>query len=386
MECNFFMEKSDIIMEELSWMIAIEHGGYFMNKDYMTSFLISPDSTVVEAMQKIDSNARGILFITDKQQKLLGVATDGDIRRWIIKTGNLQEQISCLMNSDPKSVYRREAASAQDVMKRYSITALPVLNAKGVVIDILFEQEHKVEVKKGNHSLKKVSVVIMAGGKGTRLYPYTKILPKPLIPIGDIPIMERIINKFRDFGVTDFYATVNYRKNMIKSYFTDAAKDYEIKYVDENQPLGTAGSLRLIENDFEQPFIVTNCDILIHADYEDVYQYHKESGNELTIVTALKNIIVPYGVIRSSENGAVQSMEEKPKLSYFVNTGMYILNPNLKNEIPQDTFYHMTDLTVKLLKENRKVGMYPISEDSFLDMGEFEEMHRMEKKLDLKSE
>ena len=163
-------------------------------------------------------------------------------------------------------------------------------------------------------------------------------------------------------------------------------KDYEIKYVEENQPLGTAGSLRLIEEDFEQPFIVTNCDILIHADYEDIYRYHRESGNELTIVSALKNIVVPYGVIHSSENGAVQSMEEKPKLSYFVNTGMYILNPELKKEIPEDTFYHMTDLTDKLLKENRKVGMYPISEDSFLDMGEFEEMHRMEKKLDLKSE
>ena len=169
-----------------------------MNRDYVASFLISPDSTVVEAMQKIDSNARGILFIIDKQWKLLGVATDGDIRRWLIKTGNLQEEISHLMNRNPKSVYRREVASAQDVMKRYSITALPVLNAKGIVIDILFDQEEKVEVKEGNHFLEKVPVVIMAGGKGTRLYPYTKILPKPLIPIGDIPIMERIIDKFRD--------------------------------------------------------------------------------------------------------------------------------------------------------------------------------------------
>ncbi len=345
-----------------------------------------PEQTIVEAMQKIDANAKGILFITNTDRKLIGAITDGDIRRWLIKTGNLQEQISRLMNRNPKSVYRREVASAQDVMRRYSITALPVLNSKGIVIDILFEQEQKTEVREGSLSLDKVPVVIMAGGKGTRLYPYTKILPKPLIPIGDIPIMERIIDKFRDVGVTDFYATVNYRKNMIKSYFTDTAKDYEIQYVEENQPLGTAGSLRLIEEDFEQPFIVTNCDILIHADYEDVYRYHRESGNELTIVSALKNIVVPYGVIHSSENGAVQSMEEKPKLSYFVNTGMYILNPELKKEIPENTFYHMTDLTDKLLKENRKVGMYPISEDSFLDMGEFEEMHRMEKKLDLKSE
>ena len=342
----------------------------------LMTFLISPEQTIVEAMQKIDANAKGILFITNTDRKLIGAITDGDIRRWLIKTGNLQEQISRLMNRNPKSVYRREVASAQDVMRRYSITALPVLNSKGIVIDILFEQEQKTEVREGSLSLDKVPVVIMAGGKGTRLYPYTKILPKPLIPIGDIPIMERIIDKFRDVGVTDFYATVNYRKNMIKTE----------RFIAKNSYFIYEGKNMLIEEDFEQPFIVTNCDILIHADYEDVYRYHRESGNELTIVSALKNIVVPYGVIHSSENGAVQSMEEKPKLSYFVNTGMYILNPELKKEIPEDTFYHMTDITDKLLKENRKVGMYPISEDSFLDMGEFEEMHRMEKKLDLKSE
>ena len=150
--------------------------------------------------------------------------------------------------------------------------------------------------------------------------------------------------------------------------------------------MGTAGSLGLIEKEFTTPLIVTNCDILIHADYIDIFQYHKDSGNELTIVTALKNIIVPYGVIHSRENGVICSMEEKPKLSYFVNTGMYILNPQLLWEVPKDTFFHMTDLAGQLIKEKRKVGMYPISEDSFLDMGEFEEMRRMEQKLNLKTE
>ena len=211
-----------------------------MDVEQLMTFLISPERTIVEAMEKIDENGRRILFITNTDRKLIGAITDGDIRRWLIKTGNLQEQISRLMNRNPKSVYRREVASAQDVMRRYSITALPVLNSKGIVIDILFEQEQKTEVREGSLSLDKVPVVIMAGGKGTRLYPYTKILPKPLIPIGDIPIMERIIDKFRDVGVTDFYATVNYRKNMIKSYFTDTAKDYEIQRVDSSSWDGSA--------------------------------------------------------------------------------------------------------------------------------------------------
>ncbi len=357
-----------------------------MRTEQLVPFLISPDGTVVDALQKIDTNARGILFVVEKDRKLTGVVTDGDIRRWLIKTGELQGKVSSFMNCNPKVIYRKELADAQNFMVRQSITALPVVTSKGVVLDILFREAGKKSVAERKRDLEHVPVVIMAGGKGTRLYPYTKILPKPLIPIGDIPIMERIIDHFQDYGISDFTVTVNYRKSMIKSYFADIAKDYRLTYVEEDKPLGTAGSLQLIDRKFTQPFVVTNCDILVHADYADIYRYHKESGNELTIVTALKNIIVPYGVIHSSENGAVESMEEKPKLSYFVNTGMYILNPDLLNEIPENTFYHMTDLADHLLSENRKVGMYPVSEDSFLDMGEFEEMHRMEKKLNLKSE
>lgn len=356
-----------------------------MKSEHLNVYLIYPYCTVVEAMQKIDANAKGILFVVEEEYKLIGVVTDGDIRRWLIKTGNLQEEVSKIMNLSPRVLYRKDAKTAQEYMAKYHITALPIITAKGRVTDIIFKQQEITETVEVAPALEQVSVVVMAGGKGTRLYPYTKILPKPLIPIGDIPIMERIIDKFRDVGVKDFYATVNYRKSMIKSYFNDQITDYNICYVEEEKPLGTAGSLKLLPKKFDRPFIVTNCDILIHADYNDIYKYHVESGNELTIVSALKNIVVPYGVIHSSENGTIESMEEKPKLSYFVNTGMYILNPELVDDIPQDEFFHMTHLADKLMKEGRRVGMYPISEDSFLDMGEFEEMHRMEEKLNLKS-
>lgn len=357
-----------------------------MKTEQLAPFLISGESTVVEALQKLDQNTRGILFVTNREHKLLGTVTDGDIRRWLIKTGELQGQVRQIMNPSPKVIYRKEKSMANEFMKKYAITALPVINAKGVISDIIFRLDAEKENQAHPAQMADIPVVIMAGGKGTRLYPYTKILPKPLIPIGDIPIMERILDRFRDFGVRKFYATVNYRKNMIKSYFSEGTADYDICYVDEDKPLGTAGSLGLIGERFDRPFIVTNCDILIHADYADIYKYHMEAENELTIVTALKNIVVPYGVVHSSENGMITAMEEKPKLSYFVNTGMYILNPKLLEEIPRDTFYHMTDLADQLLREGRRVGMYPISEDSFLDMGEFEEMHRMEEKLNLKSE
>lgn len=356
-----------------------------MKLERLSAYLIYPDSTIVEAMQKIDVNAKGILFVVKQDNKLTGVVTDGDIRRWLIKTGDLQGRVSQIMNTSPRVLYRKDIKTAQEYMMKYQITALPIITTKGYINDVVFLQQDMTDSVEEISGLENVPVVIMAGGKGTRLYPYTKILPKPLIPIGDIPIMERIIDKFRDVGVKDFYATVNYRKSMIKSYFNDQVADYNICYVEEDKPLGTAGSLKLLPEKFNKPFIVTNCDILIHADYNDIYKYHVESGNELTIVSALKNIVVPYGVIHSSENGTVESMEEKPKLSYFVNTGMYILNPNLVDDIPQDEFFHMTHLADKLMNEGRRVGMYPISEDSFLDMGEFEEMHRMEEKLNLKS-
>ena len=244
-----------------------------MKTEQLILFLIYPHSTVVEAMQKIDANAKGILFVTDNKRKLLGVITDGDIRRWLIKTGELQGTVEHIMNKNPKVIYRKDVAMAKDFMVKQAITALPVVNAKGIVSDIVFRETIVESANELAASLSEVPVIIMAGGKGTRLYPYTKVLPKPLIPIGDIPIMERIINKFRDYGAEKFFATVNYKKGMIKSYFAENQMDFTIDYVEEDKPLGTAGSLSLIKEQFEKPFIVTNCDILINADYDDIYKY-----------------------------------------------------------------------------------------------------------------
>lgn len=356
-----------------------------MKNAEIKNFLTLQTATVVEAMQKIDLNAKGILFVIDTKENLIGVLTDGDIRRWLIKTGSLQGTVEKIMNKNPKKVYCNEIKTARQIMRDNLLTALPVVTNKNIISDIVFREDNILKKKEVNKTriLESVSVIIMAGGKGTRLYPYTKILPKPLIPIDDIPIIERIIEAFREFGVKKFYATINYRKNMIKSYFSEMSINYQLNYIEEDKPLGTGGSLCLIKDKIEKPFIVTNCDILIHANYEDIYNYHIETKNELTLVVALKNILVPYGVIHSSENGLIRAIEEKPQLSYFVNTGMYILNAELIQEVPKDTFFHMTDLVNKLLKQDRKVGMYPVSEDSFLDMGELEELHRMEQKLKL---
>ncbi len=354
-----------------------------MCSEKLNLFIADESITLVEAMQKIDNNSNGILFITDKKGALCGSVSDGDIRRWILKGGNLNAEIKFMMNIEPKFIFYSDDVNPYQYMHKKGITALPVLNTERCIHDIIFykNRDNEKPLLKIREKLGNVSVIIMAGGKGTRLYPYTKILPKPLIPIDDVPISERIINYFNYYGVNDFYMTLNYKKNLIRSYFSDVEHSFKINYVEEDKPLGTAGSIRLICKKFENPLFVTNCDVIIRADYSDIYNYHIKSGNVITIVAAMRSDIIPYGVIHTNENGSVEHLDEKPRRNYFVNTGMYVINPEMIDLIPINTFFHMTDLTESAINKGFKVGMYPVSEDSFLDMGEFDEMKRMEKKL-----
>lgn len=354
-----------------------------MEAERLNSFIGDESLTIVDAMGKIDANAKGIIFIVDENNKLIGSVTDGDIRRWLMNSGELSASVIMAMNKKPKSLNISKMHEAVLVMKEKSITAIPILSGEGTIDDVvLLDDNHK----QAKGDLSGVPVVVMAGGKGTRLYPYTKILPKPLVPIGDTPIVERIINYYTDFGMKSFYMTVNYKKAMIRSYFDEVEKDYTIKYVEEDKPLGTGGSIKLITDKFDCPLFITNCDALILADYYDIYQYHIKSGNDITMVSALKNFQVPYGVMHTGDNGILESMEEKPKLSYFINTGMYIINPDTIQLIPDDIMFHMTHLVEKVMKQGGKVGTYPVSEDSFLDMGELDEMKRMEEKLHIVSQ
>lgn len=348
-------------------------------KNELSKMIADENITVVEAMQLIDKNAQGILYVV-KNDVLIGSLTDGDIRRFIIKRGVLDLPIKMAMNKNPTCVFETEIDDAMKIMASKKIYSIPVINSERKIIDIIFSDDIPKQ-RINSKALSDTSVIIMAGGKGTRLYPYTKILPKPLIPIGDVPILERIINRFNSYGADDFFLTVNYKKEIIKSYFSELAPGYSITYIEESKPLGTAGSIKLIEKKFESSIIITNCDILIEADYEKVLKYHKESGNAMTIVSSLKKITVPYGVLHFSENGQITYMEEKPHLSFFINTGMYVLEPEYIELIPDDTFYHMPSLAEQLISKGMKVAMYPISENSFLDMGEFEEMKKMEARV-----
>jgi dTDP-glucose pyrophosphorylase len=352
-----------------------------MDKETLSRYTGTKDMNIVEAMQKIDENGKGILYILNSKGQLSGSVSDGDIRRWIITTGNLQGSVRDIMKKDPKCLSEEAKDKAGKLMSIESVRSVPIINEHRKIVDIIFIEDIHRRRRKKNKSLNGIPVIIMAGGKGTRLYPYTKILPKPLIPIGEIPILERIINRFCSFGADEFYITVNYKKEMIKSYFKDLNSSYTIHYVEEGKPLGTAGGISLIRDKLQGPIIITNCDIMIEADYAAVLERHKSSGDAITIVSSLKNTVIPYGVLYTSEEGVVSSLDEKPSLSYLINTGMYVIDAEYLNMIPEDTIYNMTDLIDDFMKQGKKVGVFPISENSFLDMGQFEELRKMEERI-----
>lgn len=340
-------------------------------------FLIDEEATMLEAMELLDRVAKKVLFVV-KQGQFVAAITDGDIRRWILKKGNLDARVKEIANYNPKFINEKDKLAAKEIMRELSIEALPVLNEYKDIVSIVFRNEEEIRDSKNLYA----PVVIMAGGLGTRLYPYTKILPKPLIPIGELPIVEHIINRFNKYGADQFFLIVNHKKNMIKAYFNEIEKNYEVNYADEDQPLGTGGGLSLLKGKITSTFILTNCDILIEEDYEKIYDYHKKENNLVTMVCSLKNVRIPYGVIEISENGEIEEMREKPEFSFFTNTGMYIVEPKVIDELEENKSIGFPDIIERYKEAGEKIGVYPISEHSWLDMGQLDEMEKMRKRLE----
>lgn len=343
---------------------------------------IKPNHTIKQALRQMDAMGEKTLFVVDDHELLLGTITDGDIRRWILKGRNLAQGISKVMNAKPVCLNPNfEQKIAKQLMIKQMLECLPIIDGNKKVISAvwwvdLFEKESK-KLKK-----LKIPVVIMAGGEGARLAPFTKILPKPLMPIGDKPIIEIIIDRFMDYGCDDFYLSLNYKSNIIKAYFNDFKHQYKIAYIEEESPLGTAGSLHFLKDRIKRSFFLSNCDILIEADYTDIFKFHQQKKNKITLVSSMKNFTVPYGVCEVEIGGILKGIKEKPEFDFFVNTGMYVLDKTVLEDIPKNKFYNMTDLIGDYLKKGERVGVYPVSEKSWLDMGQLEVLQEMLKKFE----
>lgn len=340
--------------------------------------VISEDDSLKHALEQLDKVTVKVLLVTDNRQAFVASITDGDVRRAILAGASLETMVSQVANYHPLFLDRDDEDAAWKVMHERKISALPLLDKEKKIqkVYIVGENEQKRHIEKLN-----VPIVVMAGGLGTRLYPYTKILPKPLIPVSDIPISERIIQSFQEIGCEEFHMIVNYKGNMIKAYFNDMDHGYNIHFWDEETPLGTGGGLYLLKDCISDIFVLTNCDILILDDVRKIVKHHKKEMNQVTMVCSLKNFTIPYGIVNFSEGGEISSFEEKPQLSFFTNTGYYILDPDVFKYISQSEKIGMPDIIDRMRKDGLKVGIYPISENAWLDMGQFDSMESMERRL-----
>ena len=336
--------------------------------------IISPKATIHEALKQMDSICRKLLLVleNDRFKSLLSI---GDIQRAIIANVPLDVPIERILRTEVTVATTSD--SREEVVhhiKEYRNDFLPIIDENNNVRDVIFwEDVFQKSVVKVRDKFE-LPIVIMAGGQGTRLRPLTNVLPKPLIPIGEQTIMEDIMDRFVECGCHNFYISVNYKADLIKRYLTNLGKSqYQISFFQEDKPLGTAGSLHLLKDRINNTFFVTNCDIIIDEDYGEILRYHRENHNEITVVAAIKNLSIPYGTLETKEEGILSSIKEKPEISFKINTGMYILEPGLIDEIPQDEFYHITFLIEKLVNEKRRVGVYPINEGSWTDIGNWDE-------------
>ncbi|MDF2868542.1 MAG: Nucleotidyl transferase [Anaerocolumna sp.] len=343
----------------------------------LEDFIVSDEDSVLQVMQIIDRNTKGIAFVCENGN-LLAVVTDGDIRRFIIHNGDINSFVKEIANYQPKFVYQDELINYDNYMKEYSITAVPIISRERRLLSIRFLLDGQA-IKKRNVN---APVVIMAGGKGTRLYPYTQILPKPLIPVGDKTITELIMDRFEAFDCNHFDLIVNYKKNFIKSFFLDNEVIRDVAFIEEKEFYGTGGGLKLLEGKYTEPFFMTNCDILVEEDYYEIMNTHIRDNNIITIVAAAKNITIPYGTIQVSDEGRVEQLKEKPSFSFLTNTGFYVISPEFLKQIPENTFIHITDIIQSCIQKGEKVGIYPINERSWMDMGQLEELEKMRERLE----
>lgn len=341
--------------------------------------LVSINCSLLDALKQMDSIGRKLLIVIDGNDRYVSLLSVGDIQRAIIANNDLSISIHTIIGKGDK-ITAGVGDNIETIKKKMlALRAeyMPIISAEKQITDIILWEDVFFD-KKDTHSDLQIPIVIMAGGKGTRLKPLTNVLPKPLIPIGEKTIIEEIMDRFVNAGCDNFFISVNYKAEMIKHYFSTLnSAVYNIQYFEEEKPLGTVGSLYLLKNKIKSTFFVSNCDIIIDQDLEEIYKYHKENNNTITLVSVLKHYKIPYGIIDTGDQGLLIALSEKPELTFQINSGMYLIEPEMLDEIPENTFLHITELIERVQKSGRNIGVFPVSEGSWRDIGEWNEYKKV---------
>ena len=333
--------------------------------------LVAPTASIHEAIKAIDSCSMQIALVVDADDRLLGTVTDGDVRRAILSGTSMDAPVGDVMNkefrvarnTDPKDLLLRRMASQR-------VRQFPLLDDDDRVVGLAYIDDLMSPNEKRDSW-----VVIMAGGLGTRLRPLTEHAPKPLLPVGDKPLLETILESFLEHGFRQFYISVNYKAEMIKTHFGDGARwNAAIRYIEEDRRLGTAGALRLIANRPRAPMIVMNGDLLTRINFQQLLDYHRDHDARATMCVREYDLQVPFGVVRIEDNRIV-GIDEKPLHSFFVNAGIYVLDPHLIDLIPEDQAYDMTTLFERIVAAGHNTTVFPIRE-FWLDLGRISDFNQ----------
>ena len=322
------------------------------------SLIYSKDLTLEEVLKTLDINGNGVLPLVDKENHLVGIITDGDIRRGILN----KKSVLQMVNFSPKSISSTLSEDEiENELKNMRKRHLPIVDEDKKLVDILILDD--IELKRNKNS-----VVIMAGGLGSRLGELTKYQPKPMLRVGEKPLLENMIEILRDQGFYDFYISVNYKANIIKEYFGDGSNfGVQIKYLEEDERLGTAGALSLIEENLKHPFFVINGDIITTQNFNNIKRFHNKKSATATMCVKNHTITNPYGVIKTQDDKIVR-FEEKPEYNSLINAGIYLLNPEILEIIPNNRYYDMPELFESLMSTKKNIVAYELK-SYWIDIG-----------------
>lgn len=331
--------------------------------------------SVREALIKLDSLASdAILFVVDTDSKLLGSLTDGDLRRGFIKGLDFNNQLCDFVQTSPKYILANSySLDKLEVFKANHFKVVPIVNENHIIVDVLNFRLQSTIIP--------ADAVLMAGGEGKRLRPLTETTPKPLLKVGEKPIIEYNIDRLQKVGIKNVNLSINYLGDQLVDYFGDGAnRNLNIRYVRENKPLGTIGSILLVENFEHEDILVMNSDLLTNIDYADFFKTYKDSEADMAVAATSYQVDIPYGVLEVNESNIVKSLKEKPRYTYFSNAGIYIIKKDLLKMIPEDEFFDITDLINRIIEMNLKLITYPIN-GYWLDIGKHEDFKKAQEDI-----
>lgn len=332
--------------------------------------LVSPDAPLITAIKAINKGKIQIALVVDEKNHLLGTLTDGDIRRALLNDLDVGSPVSMAMNKNPMTARTSDdRRQIETMMRRHVIRQVPILNDQGMVVDVHVLGKHHMVSHRDN------PVVLMAGGLGSRLSPLTDYKPKPLLAVGGKPILETILESLVAQGFWQFFITVRYKSDMIQEHFGDGSKwNVDIRYINEDEPKGTAGSLALLPDSINQPTLVMNGDILCQLDTDLLFCHHTDGGYDMTVGVCRYQTTVPFGCVET-DNGQLTALQEKPVTEHLINAGIYVLSPQAIRRVPTDKEYQITDLIDSFLGSDGRVGAFTI-ESYWRDVGNHVELAR----------